>query len=68
MRIFLCIGLLAVPGVLHAQKAITIPFPPGGAIGAKAIAEAAPDQFREVVAASIEASRRIANENRLKFD
>jgi tripartite-type tricarboxylate transporter receptor subunit TctC len=27
-----------------------------------------PDQFREVVAASIEASRRIANENRLKFD
>jgi tripartite-type tricarboxylate transporter receptor subunit TctC len=27
-----------------------------------------PDQFREVVAASIEASRRIANENRLRFD
>jgi tripartite-type tricarboxylate transporter receptor subunit TctC len=27
-----------------------------------------PDQFREVVAASIEASRRIAKENGLKFD
>jgi tripartite-type tricarboxylate transporter receptor subunit TctC len=27
-----------------------------------------PDQFREVVAASIEASRRIARENGLKFD
>jgi len=27
-----------------------------------------PDQFREAVAASIEASRRIANESRLKFD
>ena len=27
-----------------------------------------PDQFREVVAASIEANRRIAKENRLKFD
>jgi tripartite-type tricarboxylate transporter receptor subunit TctC len=27
-----------------------------------------PDQFRDAVAASIEASRRIANESRLKFD
>src|SRR5688572_3940458 len=78
MRIFLCIGLLAMSGVLHAQKAITliIPFPPGGstdivgriaaeglakelgqpfvvenrggaggAIGARAIADAAPDGY-----------------------
>jgi tripartite-type tricarboxylate transporter receptor subunit TctC len=78
MRIFLCIGLLAMSGVLHAQKPITliIPFPPGGstdivgriaaeglakelgqpvvvdnrggaggAIGAKAIAEAAADGY-----------------------
>ena len=37
------------------------------AVAATAIGNT-PAQFREVVAASIEANRRIANENRLKFD